>query len=132
MSSDSKSSAETDSSTASAAAEGEVEYLRTWAEAGVDDALHLRPETARQVLTEKRLEIVRTLAEGPEEIEGVVDLAERLDRDPGDVSKDLKRLSKLQIVEFEDEGGSKIPRLKHQNVLVKPILFEGTPLSDSG
>lgn len=65
-----------------------------------------------------------------EPIESVTALAERLDRNKGDVSRDLRRLSQLQVVTFEQDGPAKRPRLKHQSIVVTPIAVDSTVLLD--
>jgi DNA-binding transcriptional ArsR family regulator len=90
---------------------------------GYTDVLVLRRENGRDVLTDSRLELVRYLDRHGEDVESVRDLARRLDRDKGAVSKDLHRLAELDVVTYEGEGGgeAKRPVLKHDHVVVEPI-----------
>ena len=92
---------------------------------GYADVLVLRRGNGREVLTESRLALLDSLAHHGEEIESVSDLARRLDRDKGAVSKDLRRLAELDIVEYEGEGEgeAKRPVLKHEHVVVEPVVY---------
>lgn len=59
------------------------------------------------------------------DVESVSDLARRLDRDKGAVSKDLRRLAELDIVEYEGggDGAPKRPVLKHDHVVIEPVVY---------
>lgn len=91
---------------------------------GYSDVLVLRRENGRPVLTEGRLEIIQTLSE-TEGIESVSDLARRLDRDKGAVSKDLRRLAELDVIAYEGtgDGEAKRPVLKHDHVVIEPLVY---------
>lgn len=91
---------------------------------GYTDILVLRRENGRDILTEGRLELVSHLDQYGGDIESVSDLARRLDRDKGAVSKDLHRLAALDIVEYEDggDGEAKRPMLKHEHVVIEPVV----------
>lgn len=106
-----------------------IDYLRQLEQAGITDATLLRRETAERVLTEKRMELLREIA-GGEEITSMRDLARRVDRDISRVSKDLEILSKANIIEYEQKGNSKRPVLKHSNVFVKPVVYEGEVMTE--
>jgi predicted transcriptional regulator len=95
------------------------EIARALAKQGMDDVFVLNRESAREVLTEKRTEILDTLKS--EDVESVRHLADILDRDKSVVSQDLQVLAKNDIVEYEKEGRRKIPQVKHENVVVAPI-----------
>lgn len=92
---------------------------------GYTDVLVLRRENGRDVLTDARLALVGHLERHGDEIESVSDLARRLDRDKGAVSKDLRRLAELDIVGYEGgEGGeAKRPVLKHDHVVIEPVVY---------
>lgn len=92
---------------------------------GYTDVLVLRRENGRDVLTESRLELVRYLNRHGEAVESVSDLARRLDRDKGAVSKDLRRLAELDVLEYEGEGDgeAKRPVLNHEHVVIEPIVY---------
>ncbi len=99
-------------------------YMVETSRAGYDDVLYTDADAARRILTEKRIEIIETLAE--EEVESIRDLARRLDRHVSTVKADLDVLSEEQVIEYEQQGTRKVPLLKHPNVIVKPILLNGT------
>lgn len=90
------------------------------AEAGFDDVLMLRRETAEEVLTERRMELLTHLRDHA--VQSVTGLATALDRDVAAVSRDLDLLFEYDLVTFERDGNTKIPSLKHETVLVEPIL----------
>lgn len=91
---------------------------------GYADLLVLRRESGREVLTERRLALLDRLKRHGEEVESVSDLARALDRDKGAVSKDLRRLAELDIVEYEGDGDgeAKRPVLKHEHVVIEPVV----------
>lgn len=101
----------------------QVKYLQWLAESNQGDAVNLSRETAEQVLTEKRMEIVKEISEN--DVSSVRDLARRLDRDVSIVSRDLDVLFEAEVVDFEEDGRAKKPVLAHENIFVEPVLFEG-------
>ena len=92
---------------------------------GYTDVLVLRRENGRDILTESRLELVGYLERRGDEVESVRDLARSLDRDKGAVSKDLRRLAELDIIEYEGDGDgeAKRPVLKHDHVIIEPVVY---------
>lgn len=92
---------------------------------GYTDLLALRRENGRDVLTDARLAIIHHLDRHSGEIDSVSDLARRLDRDKGAVSKDLQRLAELDVIEYEGEGNgeAKRPILKHDHVVIEPVVY---------
>jgi predicted transcriptional regulator len=92
---------------------------------GYTDVLVLRRENGRDILTESRLELVGYLERRGDEIESVRDLARSLDRDKGAVSKDLRRLAELDIIGYEGDGDgeAKRPFLKHDHVIIEPVVY---------
>jgi predicted transcriptional regulator len=106
----------------------QTEYLRKLAEAGFKDVLTLRRETAAEVLTEARIELVDIISR--EEVESVRDLARRAERDVSIVSRDLDVLFEAGIIEYEQDGRAKQPVLASETVLVDPVVFEGNVLED--
>jgi DNA-binding MarR family transcriptional regulator len=92
---------------------------------GYTDVLVLRRETGREVLTDRRRAILRYLDRYGEGIESVSDLARRLDRDKGAVSRDLHRLAELDVIEYEGggDGEPKRPVLKHDHVVIEPVVY---------
>lgn len=93
---------------------------RTLSNAGYADVLTLSRESALEVLTEPRMAILDTLREA--DPPSVRALAEGLDRDKAAVSRDLKVLAEHDIVRYETDGRAKAPRLKHETVIVEPIV----------
>ena len=110
--------------------ESKVEYLRRLADVGFDDVLVLRQDTAEEVLTEKRMELVAEIAN--DDIPSMRELARRVDRDISIVSRDLDVLFEAGVINFEQEGRSKQPVLAHENVLVEPVVFEGEVNHEEG
>lgn len=92
---------------------------------GYTDVLVLRRENGREILTDSRLAIIQHLNQHGEEVESVSDLARQLDRDKGAVSKDLRRLTELDVVRYEGEGNgeAKRPVLKHEHVVIEPVIY---------
>lgn len=90
------------------------------AELGDSDTLVLTPESAAEALTPARLELLDRLQEGP--VDSVRGLAAELGRDKAGVSRDLTRLTELDLIEAERVGRSKRPRLKYDTVLVEPLV----------
>jgi predicted transcriptional regulator len=92
---------------------------------GYTGVLILRRENGRDILTESRLELVGYLERCGDEVESVRDLARSLDRDKGAVSKDLRRLAELDIIEYEGDGDgeAKWPVLKHDHVIIEPVVY---------
>ena len=95
------------------------EIARVLAKQGLGDVFVLDRESAREVLTEKRTEILDTLK--TEDIESVRHLAEVLGRDKSVVSQDLQDLAKHDLIEYEKDGRCKVPKVKHENVIVAPV-----------
>jgi predicted transcriptional regulator len=92
---------------------------------GYADVLLLRRESGREVLTESRLELIQYLDRHGDAVESVSDLAHRLDRDKGAVSKDLSRLADLDIITYEGygDGETKRPLLKHESIVIEPVVY---------
>ncbi|WP_302079956.1 MarR family transcriptional regulator [Salinibaculum rarum] len=92
---------------------------------GYTDVLILRRENGRDVLTESRLELVGYLERHGDAVKSVRDLARKLDRDKGAVSKDLRRLAELDVIEYEGsgDGEAKRPVLKHEHVVIEPVVY---------
>jgi len=108
-----------------------VEYLRRLSEAGFDDVLVLSRETAEEVLTQKRMELLAALSADDADITSMRDLARRVDRDISIVSRDCDVLYEADVIDYEQEGRSKRPVLAHENVVVEPIVFDGdVPFDD--
>lgn len=100
--------------------DGRMRLSRVLARAGYRDVLTLSRESGREVLTEPRIAILDRLREDdPPSVRG---LAADLDRDKGAVSRDLAVLAGHDVVEYETDGRAKAPRLKHETVVVEPLV----------
>lgn len=98
----------------------DAEFMRKLMTGGLEDVLVLDLDAATRVLTEKRRELLEWIDE--EDIESVRGLAADLDRDKAAISRDLDTLFEYDLIEYERDGARKIPKTKHETVLVKPIL----------
>lgn len=101
-----------------------LEFRRSFSEAlaqhGFPDTLVLARERAEDVFHDRRLEIVDYLSD--HEPRSVRALADELGYDKGVVSRDLRKLARIDVVEYDTEGRAKAPRLKHDHVVVEPIV----------
>lgn len=97
-----------------------LEFARRLTEAGIVNFLLIDLETAKSVLTDRRMELLETIRD--EEVESVTDLADGLGRDKAAVSRDLDLLFEQDLIVYEREGSRKIPKLKHETVVVEPLL----------
>jgi predicted transcriptional regulator len=98
----------------------ETAYIRRLVDAGLTDFLVLEKEAAESVLTDRRLELLERIRDGNDE--SVTELADSLGRDKAAVSRDLDVLFENALIEFEQDGRRKIPVLRHETVLIEPIL----------
>jgi predicted transcriptional regulator len=96
------------------------EMARALARGGMEDVQVLSLETAQEVLTPKRYEIVDLLSR--EDVDSVRALARRLDRDKAQVSRDLQALAEHSIVTYDTDGRSKSPRLVQEHIVVEPLI----------
>lgn len=87
---------------------------------GFHDILVLGRDRAEDLFHERRLAILDYLRDY--EPTSVRALAEEIGEDKGVVSRDLERLARLDVVEFEETGRAKAPRLKHRHVVVEPVI----------
>lgn len=100
--------------------DGRMRLSRALTRAGYRDVLTLSRESGREVLTEPRIAILDRLQEdNPPSVRA---LAADLNRDKGAVSRDLAVLAAHDIVEYETDGRAKAPRLKHETVVVEPLV----------
>jgi predicted transcriptional regulator len=95
------------------------QMARALARSGMTDVQVLSHESAERVLTPKRRELVAVLTD--ETVESVRGLARRVERDKGQVSRDLKVLAEHGVVDFEKTGREKQPYLQHDHLVVEPI-----------
>lgn len=93
---------------------------RILARNGMEGVHVLAHEDAREVLTEKRLRLLRAI--GHYEPDSIRELAEHLDRDNGQVGRDLRTLAEHALVTFETNGRGKRPVLAQEHVVVEPIV----------
>jgi predicted transcriptional regulator len=56
------------------------------------------------------------------EVASVRDLAQQLNRDKEQVSRDLETLARHGVISFETDGRAKKPYLQHEHVAVGPIV----------
>ena len=99
----------------------EVQYLKQLDEVELSDVLLLRRDTAETVLTEKRMALLSHVEN--HEVTSVRDLARQVDRDVSIVSRDLDTLFEADVIESEQDGRAKRPKLAHENIFVKPVVF---------
>lgn len=95
-------------------------FSEALAERGFADTLVLGRERADVVFHDRRLEILDYLSEN--EPASVRALARALDLDKGVVSRDLRELAELDVVEYVENGRATAPRLKHRHVVVEPVV----------
>lgn len=80
----------------------------------------LSSERADDLFDERRLALLNDLKDyDPKSVRG---LADETGYDKGVVSRGLQRLARLDIIEFDDSGRVKAPRLKHRHVVVEPVV----------
>jgi len=97
-------------------------FAQRLAKAGYSDFHVMDRESARKVLTEKRLEILEYLKQN--EVESVRELSRELDRDIKNVSDDLGVLWENALIDYEEDGRKKKPYLASKNIFIKPVLEE--------
>lgn len=97
-----------------------ADMARALARGGMGGVQVLSLETAQEVLTPKRYEIIDLLSR--EDIESVRALARRLDRDKAQVSRDLAVLAEHAIISYDTDGRSKSPRLTQEHIVIEPVL----------
>jgi predicted transcriptional regulator len=73
-----------------------------------------------RLMSEKNLELLHAIAE--HEPSSMRELADIVDRDFREVHRNLKELEKLEVVEFEEEGSAKKPRVWYDNIEVNVEL----------
>jgi len=93
---------------------------RALAKGGMEGVQIISHTTAREVLTPKRRELVATLRD--EDISSVRELARHLERDKGQVSRDLGVLAEHGIIQYHEEGRAKRPELVQQHIIPEPII----------
>lgn len=101
-------------------AEKRARIARALAQEGFEDVYVLDRESAERVLTEGRLAVLDCVRDG--DVESVRGLARELERDKGAVSRDLDVLARHDLVTYREEGARKVPVLKHETVIVEPVV----------
>lgn len=108
-----------------------MEFSKALLNEGYDDPMVLTWETAKQVMTEKRLEIIETLG-GEASFESHRELARCLDRDIAQVQRDLDLLYDIGVLNHEDGvGTASKPVLATETLVVSPLVVDGERLSSS-
>jgi predicted transcriptional regulator len=80
----------------------------------------LARDRAEDLFSDRRLEIVDYLKDdSPRSVRA---LADSLGYDKGVVSRDLQKLAELNVIEYEENGRAKAPRLKHRHVAIEPVV----------
>jgi DNA-binding transcriptional ArsR family regulator len=87
---------------------------------GFPDTLVLARERAEDVFHDRRLDILDYLQE--HDPHSVRALADELGYDKGVVSRDLQKLASIDVIEYVEEGRVKAPRLKHNHIVVEPVV----------
>lgn len=96
------------------------EMAQALAKGGMSNVQVISHESAREVLTPRRRELLRAIrAKEPESVRG---LARLLERDPGQVSRDLETLAAHSVVTFEEEGRGKRPVVAAEHIVVEPVI----------
>lgn len=101
-------------------AEKRARIARALAKEGFEDVYVLDRESAERVLTEKRTEVLDRVR--ADDVRSVRSLARELGRDKGAVSRDLDVLAEHDLVEYRTDGSRKIPDVKHETVIVEPVV----------
>ncbi|ELZ05720.1 HVO_A0114 family putative DNA-binding protein [Natrialba aegyptia] len=101
-----------------------MEFVRDLSKTELEDIHIIRRETAERVLTPERERLLETIATA--ESSSMRDLARRVDRNVSVVSRDLDILFEADIIDYEQNGRSKKPVLAHENVIVEPIVYNGS------
>jgi len=93
---------------------------RALTKGGMEGTHIISLETARKILTPKRHEIIALLSH--EEVASVRALARMLNRDKGQVSRDLQVLAAHGIIQYDTDGRSKSPQLIQEHILIEPVV----------
>lgn len=111
--------ATSDSTTQDGDVELRAQMARALARGGMSGVQVISLEQAEELLTPRRRELIRELRD--HEYESVRALARGLDRDKGQVSRDLALLSEHAIITYDSDGRSKSPRLTQQHLVIEPL-----------
>lgn len=78
-------------------------------------------EDLRKLLTQRRREILRSIKNDPPE--SIRRLAERLDRNPSEVTSDVNLLGEYGIVYFAESGRAKAPVVPYDEVRIEVSML---------
>ncbi|MFC7157965.1 transcriptional regulator [Halomarina halobia] len=81
------------------------------------------PEDLRKLLTQRRVELLRSVKNAPPE--SIRKLADRLGRNPSDVTADVNLLADYGIVYFREEGRAKAPFVPYDEVTIEVDMLSG-------
>lgn len=95
-------------------------FSETLTQHGFPDTLVLSRDRAEDVFHDRRLDLLNYLKE--HDPTSVRALAEELGYDKGVVSRDLQKLARVDVIEYVEDGRSKVPRLKHNHVAIEPVV----------
>lgn len=100
--------------------ERRAEMARALARGGMEGVHVITLEQADEILTPRRQELIAALGQG--EYDSVRGLARALERDKGQVSRDLGLLAEHGVVTFDTDGRAKRPRLAQEHVVIEPVV----------
>lgn len=86
------------------------------------ETFHISFNQAKDILTDKRIEILRALTR--KYFDSITELTEDLDRDKKNVSEDIKKLYENGIIDIEQKGRKKAPRFRFNKIVLDPLTFE--------
>lgn len=90
--------------------------------AGFGDVHVLSHEAADRALTRNRRELIQVI--DSQDVASIRDLARRIDRDTGNVKRDLDVLVAENIVAFHRDGRAKRPYVKPDTIVQEPVVSE--------
>lgn len=99
---------------------------RSLSNAGFGDVLVLSHGAADKALTPARRAIIQVLSE--HDVGSLRELARHLDRNPGNLTRDLQVLVAEDIITYEKDGRSKRPELKHDTIIQEPLVSTQNPV----
>lgn len=86
---------------------------------GLENCLILNFRTARDLLTDKNIEVIKELKNS--EPKSSSELANKLGRDEEELKKELRKLYKYSVIDFVEENNNKKSKLRHKNIAIKPL-----------
>lgn len=106
-----------------------TEVGRALSAAGFGTVHVLSHEAADRALTRNRRELITVINNEP--VESIRELSRRVDRDNGNVKRDLDVLVDENLVAFETDGRSKRPFIKPDTVIQEPLVNPSVMSDDS-